>query len=61
MHDRAGISPGELDALKDELISVISKHVVIETHQVRLELAMGRDQHRLIADIPPASERKRRC
>jgi cell division topological specificity factor len=60
MHDRAGISPGELDALREELISVISRHVAIEAQQVRLELSIAHDQHRLIADIPLASERKRR-
>ncbi|HUS85481.1 MAG TPA: cell division topological specificity factor MinE [Anaerolineales bacterium] len=60
IHDRAGISPGKLDALKDDLISVISRHIEIETDAVEITLTNDRDQHRLVADIPLVPNRKRR-
>ena len=59
-HDRAGVSPGKIEALKEEMIKVISKHFVIEPSGVRIELFREQDQHKLIADIPLASQRKRR-
>ena len=33
-HDRAHISPGLLDTLKDEIISVISRHIDIDAGSV---------------------------
>ena len=60
IHDRAGISPGKLDAMKDDLISVISRHIEIETDAVQITLTNDRDQHRLVADIPLVPNRKRR-
>jgi len=60
IHDRAGISPGKLETMKDELIQVISKHIDIETDSVEITLTKERDQHRLVADIPLVPERKRR-
>jgi cell division topological specificity factor len=59
-HDRAGISPGKLEAVKEEMIDVISKHFAIEPGGVRIEISRDRDQQRLLADIPLASMRKRR-
>jgi cell division topological specificity factor len=60
IHDRSGISPGKIEALKEELIIVTSKHFAIEPGGVSIELSLERDQHRLVADIPLASMRKRR-
>jgi cell division topological specificity factor len=60
IHDRTGISPGKIEALKEDLITVISKHFVIEPGGVTIELSRERDQHKLVADIPLASMRKRR-
>jgi cell division topological specificity factor len=60
IHDRAGISPGKLETMKDELIQVISRHIDIETDLVEITLTKERDQHRLVADIPLVPERKRR-
>ncbi|MES0339077.1 MAG: cell division topological specificity factor MinE [Anaerolineales bacterium] len=60
IHDRAGISPGKLDTLKDDLINVISRHIEIESDAVEITLTKERDQHRLVADIPLAPARKRR-
>jgi cell division topological specificity factor len=59
-HDRSGISPGKLEAVKEEMIDVISRYFVIEPGGVRIEISHDRDQQRLVADIPLASMRKRR-
>jgi len=60
VHDRAGLSPNRLDALKDELIDVISRHVEIDRHAVRISLTRDRDQQRLVADIPITPSPSRR-
>lgn len=60
IHDRTDITPGTLDLLKDELISVISKHVDIDSSGVRIEMAQDGRKQRLIADIPLNTESRRR-
>jgi cell division topological specificity factor len=60
IHDRTDLNPGTLDALKDELIEVISRHVEIDPATVRIEMAQDGRQQRLIADIPLAPARRRR-
>jgi len=60
IHDRAGLSPGKLEALKDDLIRVIEKHVSIDTREVQITLTRDRDQQRLVADIPILSIKDRR-
>jgi cell division topological specificity factor len=60
VHDRADLPPGKLEALKDDLIAVLSRHIEIDVRAVRIELTHDRDQQRLVADIPLASIRARR-
>ena len=60
VHDRADLPPGKLEALKDDLIAVLSRHIEIDVRAVRIELTHDRDQQRLVADIPLASVRARR-
>jgi len=60
IHDRADLSPGRLEALKDDLISVLSRHVEIDVHAVHISLTQERNQQRLVADIPLAPPRARR-
>lgn len=59
VHDRANISPGMLDILKDEIIAVISKHVEIDTGGVEVTFTQGKRESRLVADIPLLNGRKR--
>jgi cell division topological specificity factor len=61
IHDRSGLSPGKLEALKDEIIAAISRHVEIDTTGVEISLTKERDQQRLVADIPliPINRRRR--
>lgn len=61
IHDRSGLSPGKLDALKDEIIDAISRHVEIDSEGVEINLTKEREQQRLVADIPliPINRRRR--
>ena len=57
-HDRANISPGLLEVLKDEIIAVISRHVPIDPEGVQVTYTEGPRVHRLVADIPLRTERR---
>jgi len=52
IHDRTDLTPAALDALKDDLIAAISRHVEIDPATVQIEIAHEGRQQRLIADIP---------
>ena len=61
IHDRADLTPGQLDALKDELIAVISRYIAIEPQSVEIQFSQhGREQF-LVANIPlrPPARRRR--
>lgn len=61
IHDRTDLTPAELDALKDDLLNVISRHVEIETEKVRIGLERDGRSQRLVADIPLKSVARRRA
>jgi cell division topological specificity factor len=52
VHDRIKISPGMLDKMKDELITVISRYVEIDADGVEVTFTQSRRESRLVADIP---------
>lgn len=60
IHDRTDLTPGALEALKEELLAVIARHIEIDPSAVRVELESEGREQRLIADIPlrPAARRK---
>lgn len=60
VHDRANISPGMLDILKDEIIAVISRHIEIDRDGVQVTFTQGKRESRLVADIPLTDGRKKR-
>ena len=60
IHDRTDLSPAAMEALKDELIEVISRHVAIDPEAVKIEMAQEGREQRLIADIPLTSAGRRR-
>ncbi|HSQ38737.1 MAG TPA: cell division topological specificity factor MinE [Anaerolineales bacterium] len=60
IHDRTDLTPAELDALKDDLLAVISRHVDIEPDAVRIGLESNGRSQRLVADIPIRSTVRRR-
>ena len=59
-HDRANISPGMLEVLKDEIIAVISKHLDIDTSKVIVDFTEDNRETRLVADIPIHTSRTRK-
>lgn len=59
MHDRANISPGMLDMLKDEIIAVISRHLDIDADKVEVNFTEDQRETRLVADIPLHSPRRK--
>ena len=59
-HDRANIPPGLLDTLKDEIITVISRHIAIDAADVHVTFSHDAQESRLVADIPLAAGRGRR-
>ena len=60
IHDRTDLTPAELNALKDDLLDVISKHIDIEPNEVRIGLERDGRSQRLVADIPLRSMTRRR-
>lgn len=53
IHDRISLSPEKLQAMKEELLAVISKYVSVDSQDVEIALEQReRNQNRLIAEIP---------
>jgi cell division topological specificity factor len=52
VHDRAKITPGMLDQMKDEMISVISRYIQIEADGVQVTFTQDGRESRLVANIP---------
>jgi len=52
IHDRTDISPVMLQALKADLIAVISEHLDIDQSGIEITITEGRDHSRLMATIP---------
>lgn len=61
IHDRAMIPPSLMEKMRDEIISVISKYVEIDTGNFNIEISSLEDQDRktaLVANIPIKNLRK---
>ncbi|QNM15475.1 MULTISPECIES: cell division topological specificity factor MinE [Fusobacterium] len=55
IHDRAMLSSGMLDQMKDEIIEVISKYVDIDKNELNIDIAQNTENNRrttLVANIP---------
>jgi cell division topological specificity factor len=61
IHDRTDLTPAALDALKDDLIAAISRHVDIDPANVRIDVAHEGRSQRLVADIPLRVAARRRA
>ena len=59
VHDRTNLTSSALEELKDELISVISRHIDIDPNAVIIEMNKEGRQQRLIADIPIKGPKRR--
>jgi cell division topological specificity factor len=60
VHDRTNLTTSALEALKDELIEVISRHIDIDPQAVTIEMSKDGREQRLIADIPIRGPKRRR-
>jgi cell division topological specificity factor len=60
IHDRTDLSPADMEALKDEMLAVISRYIEIDPQEVSIEMARDGREQRLVADIPIRGARKRR-
>ena len=61
IHDRTDLTPGVMEALKNELIAVISKHIEIDPESVQINVSNDGREQRLVADIPIKSATRRRA
>jgi cell division topological specificity factor len=59
VHDRASVSPGLMEALKEELIQVISKYMEIDEDGLKVDLNSSDQRASLIANIPVRRVRRR--
>jgi cell division topological specificity factor len=60
IHDRTDLTSAELEALKDDLIATISRHIDIDPMAVKINMAQEGREQRLVADIPLKSALRRR-
>jgi cell division topological specificity factor len=60
IHDRTALTPAEMTALKDEILTVISRHVEIDPDAVQIQLEHDGRTQRLLADIPLRSASRHR-
>ena len=61
IHDRTDLTPAVMEALKNELIAVISKHIEIDPESVQINISNEGREQRLVADIPLKSASRRRA
>ena len=60
VHDRTDLTPGQLEALKDDLLKAISNYIDIDPEAVRIGLERDGRSQRLVADIPLRNISRRR-
>lgn len=52
VHDRIGLSEEILNQIQQEIITVLSRYVEIDHHNMEISLTQGRAQNKLVANIP---------
>jgi cell division topological specificity factor len=60
VHDRTDMTQLEMEALRDDILAVISRHVDVDPEGVRIDLERDGREQRLVADIPLRSVARRR-
>jgi cell division topological specificity factor len=60
IHDRTDMTQIQMEALRDEILEVISRHVDIDPDGVRIDVERDGREQRLVADIPLRSVARRR-
>ena len=61
IHDRADVSPGLLEQIKDDIIEVIAKRLEINPDNVVVNLDNTTQESRLVAEIPLLQNGRRRA
>lgn len=51
MHDRIDITPDMMEALKNDMIKVLSRYMEIECGSVKVDLEQGKDFMALISNV----------
>jgi cell division topological specificity factor len=51
-HDRADISPGLIELIKDDIIEVLADRLTIERDAVIVHLTQSANESRLVAEVP---------
>jgi cell division topological specificity factor len=59
IHDRTELTPDEMNAMKNELLEVISRHVNFDADTVNITLNYEGREQRLTADIPLKASQRR--
>ena len=60
IHDRTDMTQAEFEALRDDILAVISRHVDVDPGAVRIDVERDGREQRLVADIPLRSVARRR-
>ncbi|SMC21612.1 cell division topological specificity factor MinE [Desulfacinum hydrothermale DSM 13146] len=51
MHDRLDISPDLLEALKNDIIEVLSRYMEIDQNSIRVDFEEGKDYTALVSNV----------
>jgi cell division topological specificity factor len=60
INDRTDLSPEDLEALKNDLLKVISRYIEIDPDTVQIQMAQEGREQRLVAEIPLKTNTRRR-
>ena len=60
IHDRTDMTQLEMEALRDDILAVISRHIDVDPDGVRIDVERDGREQRLVADIPLRSVARRR-
>jgi cell division topological specificity factor len=60
IHDRTDLTPEEMEALKDDLVKTIARHIEIDPDAIQIGLERDGREQRLVADIPLRGANRRR-
>ncbi len=60
IHDRTGVSPEILDALREDMFRVISNYFIVNEDGVEMSLERDEGSVALVANIPVISMKRRR-
>lgn len=52
LHDRLNLSPERMEAMKREIIAVISKYMTVNEDELDIALVRGDSANKLVAEVP---------